>query len=149
MLDNVDVEEKPKHEKKKKSTPKKSKKNGWLSENNYLHVYILFCYCYFLIIEDKTEKPKKETFECPICLESAVFPIRISCGHIFCFLCVKGAAQQVYNCPMCRQRITIDFDKSPILLECPDSDQEEDTHADGCQWFYESKAGGMYILVFM
>ncbi|XP_025406759.1 E3 ubiquitin-protein ligase rnf146-like [Sipha flava] len=99
---------------KKKSTAKKSKKK-----------------------DVKTDEPQNETLDCPVCLGPAVFPVRIPCGHIFCFLCVKGAARQANRCPMCRQHIPVDFDKNPNVLER----QEVEIFDDGYQWFYEGKNG--------
>jgi len=89
---------------------------------------------YLIIIDDKS---KSEYNECPVCLGPAVFPVRTPCGHVFCFLCVKGAARQAHRCPMCRQHIPVDFDKNPIILER----QEVEAFEDGYQWFYEGKNG--------
>lgn len=71
-----------------------------------------------------------------------MFPVRIPCGHVFCFLCVKGAARQANKCPMCRQHIPVDFDKNPNVLER----QEVEIFDDGYQWFYEGK-NGMYLIL--
>lgn len=90
--------------------------------------------------EDKPEESKTEPIDCPVCLGTAVFPTRIPCGHIFCFLCVKGAARQRNKCPLCRQEIPIDFDKNPAVLER----EEIESFEDGFQWFYEGK-NGVYL----
>lgn len=97
---------------KKKSTPKKSKTRV-------------------------SDEHCDEHIDCPVCLGPAVFPIRIPCGHVFCFLCVKGAARQSNKCPLCRQHIPVDFDKNPTVLER----EEINTLDDGYQWFYEGKNG--------
>lgn len=93
--------------------------------------------CY-LILDVKTNEPQNETIECPVCLGPAVFPVRIPCGHVFCFLCVKGAARQANKCPMCRQQIPVDFDKNPNILA---RQEVENILDDGYQWFYEGKNG--------
>lgn len=28
--------------------------------------------------------------DCPVCLQSAAYPVRLPCQHVFCFLCIKG-----------------------------------------------------------
>ncbi|VVC44167.1 Zinc finger, RING-type,Zinc finger, RING/FYVE/PHD-type,WWE domain, subgroup,Zinc finger, RING- [Cinara cedri] len=93
--------------------------------------------------EDKTEKSKSEIIECPICLGPAVFPILIPCGHVFCFLCIKGVVQQSNICPMCRQAVPNNFYKNPIFLEYLGHNQEDFDH-DGYQWFYECRSGGWW-----
>ncbi|XP_025207800.1 E3 ubiquitin-protein ligase rnf146-like [Melanaphis sacchari] len=87
--------------------------------------------------DDTPTESKNEFNECPVCLGPVVFPVRTPCGHIFCFLCVKGAARQANRCPMCRQHIPVDFDKNPDILER----QEVETFEDGYQWFYEGRNG--------
>ncbi|XP_026816818.1 E3 ubiquitin-protein ligase rnf146-like isoform X2 [Rhopalosiphum maidis] len=114
LTTNSDDDVKPTPRPKKKFTSKKSKKN-----------------------DDTPAKSKSDFNECPVCLGPVVFPVRTPCGHVFCFLCVKGAARQANRCPMCRQHIPIDFDKNPIILER----QEVETFDDGYQWFYEGKNG--------
>ncbi|XP_050429009.1 E3 ubiquitin-protein ligase rnf146-like [Adelges cooleyi] len=83
------------------------------------------------------EDLKSECIDCPVCLGTAVIPTRIPCGHVFCFLCVKGASRRAKKCPLCRQAIPVDFDKNPTVLER----QEIETLDDGYQWFYEGKNG--------
>lgn len=96
-----------------------------------------------MILDDKSDKSKSESIDCPICLGPAVFPVRIPCGHVFCFLCVKGAARQANKCPMCRQPIPVDFDKNPTVLER----EEVEMLDDGYQWFYEGKNGMLFKLI--
>lgn len=96
-------------------------------------------------IDDSSDKSKTDSIDCPVCLGPSVFPIRIPCGHIFCFLCVKGAARQANKCPMCRQQIPVDFDKNPTVLER----QEIDILDDGFQWFYEGKNGRIVYLLWL
>ncbi|XP_050533123.1 E3 ubiquitin-protein ligase rnf146-like [Daktulosphaira vitifoliae] len=88
--------------------------------------------------EKKNSKDLKiDSIDCPICLGTAVIPTRITCGHIFCFLCVKGVTRRSSKCPLCRQPIPSDFDKNPTVLEKHDIETLED----GYQWFYEGKNG--------
>ncbi|XP_001944628.1 E3 ubiquitin-protein ligase rnf146 [Acyrthosiphon pisum] len=147
-----DDEEKKTPVPKKKSTSKKSKKNAELPEDAYASDASALptssnvgenstSGTKLKSILKKTrksgDKSTSEYNECPVCLGPAVFPVRTPCGHVFCFLCVKGAARQANRCPMCRQHIPIDFDKNPIILER----QEVETFEDGYQWFYEGKNG--------
>lgn len=98
-----------------------------------------------LFADDKSEK-SGSAIDCPVCLGTAVFPVRIPCGHVFCFLCVKGAARQAKRCPMCRQPIPTDFDKNPIVLE---REVVEEVFDGGYQWFYEGKNGVYNIFYLM
>ncbi|XP_040920221.1 E3 ubiquitin-protein ligase rnf146-like [Toxotes jaculatrix] len=56
------------------------------------------------------------TPECAICLQSCVHPVRLPCGHVFCFLCVKGASWHSKRCALCRQEVPEDFLERPVLL---------------------------------
>uniref|UniRef100_A0A1B6JPI8 E3 ubiquitin-protein ligase n=1 Tax=Homalodisca liturata TaxID=320908 RepID=A0A1B6JPI8_9HEMI len=90
-----------------------------------------------------TSENPTTTMECPVCLQPCIHPARLPCGHIFCFLCLKGIAQQCKRCAMCRQEISPDYLDRPDLLQAPDSqnEKEAETFEDGYQWFYEGRNG--------
>lgn len=83
--------------------------------------------------------------ECAVCLQKCIHPAQLPCGHIFCFLCVKGFANQNKRCAMCRQEIPRDFIEQPHLLE-PVVPEKTETFDDGFQWFYEGRSGKACIL---
>uniref|UniRef100_T1JPD1 E3 ubiquitin-protein ligase n=1 Tax=Strigamia maritima TaxID=126957 RepID=T1JPD1_STRMM len=85
-----------------------------------------------------TSTPVKETLECAVCLQPCVHPVQLYCGHIFCYLCVKGVANQSKRCAMCRQEIPPDFLNKPQLIEAENAGT---AFEDGCQWFYEGRNG--------
>ncbi|KAG0714057.1 E3 ubiquitin-protein ligase rnf146 [Chionoecetes opilio] len=66
-----------------------------------------------------------EELECAVCLQKCVHPVRLPCTHIFCFLCVKGVANQSKRCAMCRQEIPADFLDHPTLLSNIEAEKEE------------------------
>lgn len=78
--------------------------------------------------------------ECPVCLQTCMHPARLPCGHVFCFLCLKGIAQQSKRCAMCRQEISSDYLDHPDLLEAPDQITHKELE-DEYQWFYEGRNG--------
>ncbi|MCL4133145.1 UNVERIFIED_CONTAM: hypothetical protein GTU68_011045, partial [Idotea baltica] len=80
----------------------------------------------------------EEELECAVCLQTCVHPVRLPCSHIFCFLCVKGVANQSKRCAMCRQEIPADFLDNPNLLK---KIEEKETDSEGYQWFYEGRNG--------
>ncbi|XP_046968972.1 E3 ubiquitin-protein ligase rnf146 [Vanessa cardui] len=80
--------------------------------------------------------------DCAICLQKYHHPTRLPCGHIFCFLCVKGIAIQSKKCAMCRMEIPHDYFDHPDLIEKLDHDEitsEGDTEK--YQWYYEGRNG--------
>nr|CAD7257698.1 unnamed protein product [Timema shepardi] len=79
--------------------------------------------------------------ECAICLQMCVHPAQLPCGHIFCFLCVKGVANQSKKCAMCRQEIPTDYLEKPQLLEQSNVEKVAGEFDDGYQWFYEGRNG--------
>ncbi|XP_013792456.1 E3 ubiquitin-protein ligase rnf146-like, partial [Limulus polyphemus] len=89
---------------------------------------------------DSSVDQKLETFECAICLQSCIHPVKLPCQHIFCFLCVKGVANQSKRCAMCRQEIPPSFLETPTLLSVQDLENEL-VFEDGYQWFYEGRNG--------
>ncbi|CAH8494568.1 unnamed protein product [Heterobilharzia americana] len=54
--------------------------------------------------------------ECSICLQNFIHPAQLPCGHIFCFLCIKGCAFHRRKCPMCRSRFSSRFFDDPKLI---------------------------------
>lgn len=79
--------------------------------------------------------------ECAVCLQTCIHPAQLPCGHIFCFLCVKGIANQSKKCAMCRQEIPRDFIEHPNLLQLPTTTDEAEGFDGGYQWFYEGRNG--------
>lgn len=77
--------------------------------------------------------------ECAVCLEKCVHPVRLPCGHVFCFLCMKGFVIQTKRCAMCRQEVSKDFIVHPNLLELHTMGKSYDV--EGYYWFYEGRNG--------
>ncbi|XP_046397741.1 E3 ubiquitin-protein ligase RNF146 [Ischnura elegans] len=96
--------------------------------------------------------------ECAVCLQSCIHPCRLPCGHVFCFLCIKGTVAtahpgSVRRCAMCRREIPPDFLDKPVLL-CPvfpAAPRDEASSTNPCAateqepeaylWFYEGRNG--------
>lgn len=107
----------------------------------YLHLfdsYINYMCIIFRITPGPTVVP-----ECAVCLQPCIHPARLPCSHIYCYLCVKGVANQSKRCPMCRQEIPPDFLERPQLVEVeePQKESEEEEY----QWFYEGRNGKISI----
>ncbi|KAL4634974.1 E3 ubiquitin-protein ligase RNF170-like [Arapaima gigas] len=50
--------------------------------------------------------------QCPVCLQTASFPVSTNCGHLFCAPCLiaywrNGSWLAAISCPLCRQRVSI------------------------------------------
>ncbi|XP_064847281.1 E3 ubiquitin-protein ligase rnf146-like [Oncorhynchus masou masou] len=88
--------------------------------------------------------------ECAICLQTCVYPVRLPCCHIFCFLCVKGASWHSKRCALCRQEVPEDFLEHPTLLS-PEELKAAATGGRGgagpsnagrdTAWYYEGRNG--------
>ncbi|KAI8480310.1 hypothetical protein Bbelb_419580 [Branchiostoma belcheri] len=91
------------------------------------------------------QKPGGEDMipECAVCLQTCVQPVRLPCTHIFCYLCVKGVANQSKRCALCRQEIPIEYLERPELVkpikvtEEQEGEEEEEVYC----WFYEGRNG--------
>ncbi|PRP85495.1 hypothetical protein PROFUN_06864 [Planoprotostelium fungivorum] len=47
--------------------------------------------------------PQPEDYSCPVCMDIAWKPIRLSCSHLFCLPClIKAQDQEKWDCPVCR-----------------------------------------------
>jgi len=48
--------------------------------------------------------------ECSICSEDFDNPIKLVCGHVYCFLCLKGSIlNSTKECPLCRNKFSKTF----------------------------------------
>ena len=78
--------------------------------------------------------------DCAICLQQCLHPVQLPCGHIFCFLCVKGTASRSQRCALCRRDIPPGYVFNPHLL-CEADLASTSAFEDGYQWFYEGVNG--------
>ncbi|KAM6343688.1 LOW QUALITY PROTEIN: E3 ubiquitin-protein ligase RNF170-like [Alca torda] len=51
-------------------------------------------------------------FSCPICLQTATFPVETNCGHLFCGSCLitywkHSPWLAAITCPLCRQKVVV------------------------------------------
>ncbi|XP_072245947.1 E3 ubiquitin-protein ligase RNF170 [Leuresthes tenuis] len=51
---------------------------------------------------------------CPVCLQTARFPVQTNCGHLFCAPCLltywrHGSWLDAISCPLCRQKVSVLF----------------------------------------
>uniref|UniRef100_UPI0037E775B3 E3 ubiquitin-protein ligase RNF170 n=1 Tax=Semicossyphus pulcher TaxID=241346 RepID=UPI0037E775B3 len=52
------------------------------------------------------------TQSCPVCLQTASFPVQTNCGHLFCAPCLMaywrhGSWLDAISCPLCRQKVSV------------------------------------------
>ncbi|KAM7011909.1 E3 ubiquitin-protein ligase RNF170 [Tautogolabrus adspersus] len=52
------------------------------------------------------------TQSCPVCLQTASFPVQTNCGHLFCAPCLMaywrhGSWLDAVSCPLCRQKVSV------------------------------------------
>ncbi|XP_066589245.1 E3 ubiquitin-protein ligase RNF146 [Prorops nasuta] len=91
--------------------------------------------------EIQVEEGPKTIPECAVCLQPCIHPAILPCKHIYCYLCVKGVANQSKRCPMCRQEIPPDFLEKPQLVEIDEMQKESEYSEEEYQWFYEGRNG--------
>ena len=62
---------------------------------------------------------------CPVCLEKLIYPCKLPCRHVFCYLCLKGSlTSATTTCPMCRAAVPDSFLTNPQLLLSPQDYQD-------------------------
>ncbi|EUB58418.1 putative ligase protein [Echinococcus granulosus] len=78
---------------------------------------------------------------CPICLQPLLQPVEIPCGHVFCYLCIKGSASHRRRCPLCRRAFSMIFFENPnIIRNLGDSGETERPPLE-FMWYYEGHNG--------
>ena len=104
----------------------------------------------------KRDAANDEVVKCPVCVENPMHRTELECGHVYCFLCVKGLveyAAEKAQCVTCGQSITSGYLGKQRILErfradleqTEDSEDEADDEARGhFKWFYESARGGTW-----
>ncbi|CAI2377627.1 unnamed protein product [Moneuplotes crassus] len=52
----------------------------------------------------------KSDYDCSICINTLVFPVKTSCGHLFCMKCMEKYLEQspIQQCPMCRTKVKLE-----------------------------------------
>ncbi|XP_030377201.1 E3 ubiquitin-protein ligase rnf146-like [Scaptodrosophila lebanonensis] len=91
--------------------------------------------------ESATSSWNSDDFECPVCLQSSLYATRLPCGHVFCFLCIKGVAVHDRRCPMCRSAIPPHFLDHPKMIDGHQYNCARRGTMDGYQWYYEGLNG--------
>ena len=80
-----------------------------------------------------------------MCFQPLSYPVKLPCGHVFCYLCVKGfsAVRAVRRCALCRCDIPVEYVRKPALVD-EVRVEESPLLDDGCWWFYEGKSNGWW-----
>ena len=91
--------------------------------------------------------------DCPVCLQPCFYPVKLPCGHVFCFLCIKGVVLRSRRCALCRHSVTADYLENPTLIKVVEKDKEEakasksdekhveESEAQEFVWYYEGRNG--------
>ncbi|KAJ7022828.1 hypothetical protein C8F04DRAFT_1194102 [Mycena alexandri] len=59
------------------------------------------------------ESPSHPEHECGICLCIQSHPVRLDCGHSYCYVCIRLSLESSWHCPSCRAGMT----SRPIVNE--------------------------------
>lgn len=103
----------------------------------------LSCFPFFFV--RVAVDPVDENNLCCICRENCVYPVRLPCSHVFCFLCMKGVAVRSNYCALCRHPIPPAFLTNPSLVNRDEIKIKLDQNGDSYEWYYEAKSGGWWL----
>jgi len=74
--------------------------------------------------------------QCIVCMETMNMPTRIPCGHVYCYMCIKGVKRTIGTCPLCRRDISADPLEEGVL----EGEAGEGGRAT-YKWFYAGDGG--------
>jgi E3 ubiquitin-protein ligase RNF146 len=94
---------------------------------------------------EKTRHQKPGSNHCCICQEQCVNPVELPCSHVFCFLCIKGAAARNNHCALCRQRINPDVLSNPSVINRNEIATTIQRSGESYRWYYEARNGGWWL----
>ncbi|XP_065336704.1 E3 ubiquitin-protein ligase RNF146-B-like [Cloeon dipterum] len=91
----------------------------------------------------KTKRPKQtnqdaDIDECSVCILPLELPVRLQCGHVFCFTCARGLLKTTKCCALCRAEISMELatnSKMFLVGALPKPTAKK------YSWFYESRTG--------
>lgn len=86
-----------------------------------------------------TSRSSDRVGECSVCLQPYSHPIKLPCGHIFCYLCAKGFTSQHGRCAFCRAAVPRNYMNIPELMS--ELDVRDDRVDTKYMWFYEGRNG--------
>uniref|UniRef100_A0A8C3HKW8 RING-type domain-containing protein n=1 Tax=Chrysemys picta bellii TaxID=8478 RepID=A0A8C3HKW8_CHRPI len=81
-------------------------------ELEYINVLCRVCFLNHIEALRHWQPPYHSDLSCPICLQTATFPVETNCGHLFCGSCLitywkHGSWLGAINCPLCRQKVRV------------------------------------------
>lgn len=75
---------------------------------------------------------------CGICLDECNLPVKVTCGHMFCYLCIKQWCYSfALTCPLCRRSINEEL----IEKACSEENLVSNSLSN-LRWQYESRTKG-------
>ncbi|XP_063154100.1 E3 ubiquitin-protein ligase RNF170-like [Candoia aspera] len=85
-----------------------------------------------IISLQKWQQHYHSDLSCPICLQTANFPVETNCGHLFCGYCLieywkHGSLLRAISCPLCRQKVVLLYN---IYSENQSDKQSKQTFCD-------------------
>lgn len=89
-----------------------------------------------------TSNASQTELQCVICQDTALHPIRLPCGHVFCYLCIKGVFARQGTCALCRQPIPASAINKPTMKSDSSSSSSSTTAP---QWLYEARGGDWWL----
>lgn len=75
---------------------------------------------------------------CSICRCEPTNAVKIDCGHVFCYMCIKSATETIGTCALCRQEVSLDFNFKRHQVIGPTKIPSSNN---GYYWFYQGYKG--------
>ncbi|CAB3386355.1 Hypothetical predicted protein [Cloeon dipterum] len=90
----------------------------------------------------KTKRPKQtnqdaDIDECVVCILPLELPVRLQCGHVFCFTCARGLLKTTKCCALCRAAISMELATNYKMFLVGTLPKPTTKYS----WFYKSRKG--------